>query len=860
MSEGPLDRIGRRIELLSTAPERVRSRWARLARPLLRMVGWQPVFYVKATRALLGALQGEARAEGGAEGKNDEGPTLHDLVRAAIDELDGNVAGAERACVVSGRVPTSRAAWLRRLFEVIARAERAAREGAGDDARRAAAAIDPVMLAPPLAIATDPSAKGEGPASPEDAKEEEAEKPPVGPSALLDLELASIDHLLDAARSEAHFLGRKRRLLEAARRLLLDASAALPLDPEGVEARRRAIAEQIVRLDRVEGAGVAPDVGLLHQARAALGRGDRSRLYAALSALDACALERGDAATAALTGAAIPRIAGAGDASGAAARAASIERSAGQILGESMLDRVRRGYREARADLDAMPEEERKKQELFASYLEGGGELATLTAALSVDGCFEVGGALSPVRITEHTTVVRAVSYPTADLVLLPARDVGDVPSSIIEDPRSILMSLAEGRLLTRKFVRTDVVARHRTELVGEVRIYLLDGSDSMLEGGTGRGRGARARMRDAILLAELATLERRYVLQGGRAKVVLYYRYFNRGLGPITRVGDAEAAREAMVEVVRTPRRGGTDIEGALVASFAQVREAKESDPDLARAQIVLVTDGEAAVRPEAIREEREKAGDLPIAVSVIALGEENPSLRDIVARQRTRGERAYYHHLGDEALRAITEGDVDRGPALHLEAILEADRDKTDREVAASLGAELGGMLDELGALERKRHAEVMEADAHDAHDAEAHAELGLAAPHVSEGERARRELLDRDRRALEARFSRWFPPAAAGDPRDPGEGPPPGTEERDAIESVVIALSTVAEVIGEGGSSALPRKADAIEIVERLLPDARLSPARYHAVLRAHPAAARAALAAVHAAARGAETGAK
>src|SRR5262249_43177950 len=69
---------------------------------------------------------------------------------------------------------------------------------------------------------------------------------------LIEVELAAIDHLLDAANEEGELLGRRRRLLEAARQMLLESSAAVPLDPQGLEARRRYLAREIARLDRLE--------------------------------------------------------------------------------------------------------------------------------------------------------------------------------------------------------------------------------------------------------------------------------------------------------------------------------------------------------------------------------------------------------------------------------------------------------------------------------------------------------------------------------------------------------------------------------------------------------------------------------
>src|SRR5690606_29954427 len=65
------------------------------------------------------------------------------------------------------------------------------------------------------------------------------------------------------------------------------------------------------------------------------------------------------------------------------------------------------------------------------------------------------------------------------------------------------------------------------------------------------------------------------------------------------------------------------------------------------------------------AVRAAREEAGDVAISISVIALGEENPVLRDLVARQRARGERAFYHHLGDDELAALCRGEA-LGPRI--------------------------------------------------------------------------------------------------------------------------------------------------------------------------------------------------
>src|SRR6185503_3477516 len=112
--------------------------------------------------------------------------------------------------------------------------------------------------------------------------------------------------------------------------------------------------------------------------------------------------------------------------------------------------------------------------------------------------------------------------------------------------------------------------------------------------------------------------------------------------------------AHAAIRDVICAIRTGGTDIQRALVASFEQVRAAKDEDPELARGQVVLVTDGDAHVDEARIDAARAAAG-IPVGLSVIALGMENPALRGLVARQRAGGQEAFYHYMSDGELGAI-------------------------------------------------------------------------------------------------------------------------------------------------------------------------------------------------------------
>jgi hypothetical protein len=265
-----------------------------------------------------------------------------------------------------------------------------------------------------------------------------------------------------------------------------------------------------------------------------------------------------------------------------------------------------------------------------------------------------------------------------------------------------------------------------------------------------------------------------------------------------------------------------------------------------------VLVTDGEATVNEHRILEARLAIGELPVGVSVIALGLENYALREIVAHQRARNERAFYHFVPDAHLEGLSEGRIDDELVVHLPRTPVAGAG-----AARAVQQQIGPLLEELADLQRSRRDEALrELDRADRDRRIERAEVDAA----GEGERARLEALHRDDVALERRYERWFPSLVAGESGrelDPfalrRALPPEGSLERDDLDAVLVALASVAEVVETVGSARLSRQADAVEMLERLLPDARISPARYQEILRDYPGAVEGALAAVHGATR-------
>ncbi len=781
-----LTKLRDRIELLAGDADAVRLPFTRLAAPVMRALRWEPELQTLELSALAKQL-----SCGELEPVPPDTPGLGEQLARAASELSRNVRSLERATVVHGRLPMTHLNWLRRMWEVLLLADKAGHSEQPIWARRRVQALERRGLETP--------------------------PPPGEPNAFS----AAIDPLIDAAESEQEQLGRRRRLLEAARALLLDAAATTNLAREEVEAKQRYLSRAIVQLDRYEAAGIDPRVALAYQARQAKERGDVRRLHAALTALEEFSLCSGDERLGTLTERALTQLWDERDRFAPDALAESLAKSGSETFDPRVQAAVTAGYARALTLLPGLRAQAAEGKvrpsnvEAAETYLAQETWPLLLQAALSVDGCFDVGGVLSPVRVVEERRIPRLVDHPTPQLVLANAEGPRDFPQAIIEDPRTALLDLAAGSLQTRRYVAEEVTRRVRTVLKGEVRVYVLDGSGSML--------GPRARMRDAILVAELSTLLARFGDPLRSLNPTLFYRYFTRTLAPTVCVRNATDALSAITQALSEVRFGGTDIELALLESFELVRAAQTDDPELARAQIVLVTDGNAPVDLDKVQRAREAVGQLPIGVSIIALGEENQALKALAAQQRARGERTFYQFISDAEIAEQIAGTA-LGAPVHLPG---------DARPAA-LAAAVSDLVDEIEAAGRKTSAEAL---AQSREERSALAELSLTLERdFSEAERAKAEACARDVGALERRFERWFPALRAS--ADLDSHSPPEDELRD-VEQLQQLLLTVNEVVELVGGERLARMTDAIEVFERLLRDAGMSTARTIELRHRYPA---------------------
>ncbi|NUP14401.1 MAG: VWA domain-containing protein, partial [Polyangiaceae bacterium] len=546
-----LEALSARAARLVEAPHEIGGTFEKVFGGLYRFFGWQAKFASKSLRELVDTVRRDGTIEAA-------------LLKDAVEETGDNMALAERAVAIHGYVPAAHASWLSRVVETLQRIDHLIEDGS-KQAARVLAGVDTTRMLPPLRIQAER-------AKDDPELETVLEKPDR--ARLLELQLAAIDHIMEAARSETQVIERRRRLLEGARRLLLDATAALPIDMEGARDRERFLASEITKLDRLQAAGLDAKVAVLYQAKQAVRRGDRDKLHAALVAMDSFALAVGDGAASGFTGRALDELAGGpgryterwedGD-----HIRESLDRSAEQIFGRRIVSSIAEQYSLARKRFEASDTTnvDAELRSLALDYLAPGSEGEALAALVSVDGCFEVGGALSAVRATELETIARIVAHPTPEMLTMTAHGIEDVRQAVIEDPRTILLDLAAGRLLARKFVQRIQRPVTRTRLVGEARVYVLDGSTSMLSQGLEQ---SRARMRDAIMVAELATMLRRLEEPGRSVRLSLFYRYFTLKLGELRCVRTPGEVVAALADVVGTPRKGGTDIQAALLSSFA--------------------------------------------------------------------------------------------------------------------------------------------------------------------------------------------------------------------------------------------------------------------------------------------------
>ncbi|SEM70105.1 von Willebrand factor type A domain-containing protein [Stigmatella aurantiaca] len=400
-------------------------------------------------------------------------------------------------------------------------------------------------------------------------------------------------------------------------------------------------------------------------------------------------------------------------------------------------------------------------------------QLAAFELAAGCARYFDVEDALSEevvqADVQSLQPVPRRVPYPTQRMSFEATSSLHEVHNFVISDPRMIVYDLAASRQLVRAYLEEEPPPKPKRMKRTSVRVYVCDASGSM--------HGARARFRDAIIIAELNNL--RAKARQGQPFDPLYFSFFNDSPTELVRVDTAAGASRQIEKLFRhSPAEGQTDINLALISAFDSIRSAQGRDPYLARATVVLITDGEDRVDQELIRRTRVPMSSLDISLSFISLGEENPDLKALVQEQRSRGGRAFYHHLSDAEIQwARTEFDVP------WRTLLPHGVPETPEVLEALLPH-----LDALEALAGRR---------------------GPPAAPV----------------AVEASFDALFPER----PSAPVRGEAPGPDVVARVGDILAALAEAASL-----APADRRATESVQLLQHLLGVYQLTPARYLAAL--------------------------
>lgn len=470
--------------------------------------------------------------------------------------------------------------------------------------------------------------------------------------------MAIAEFLAERARENVDDVVQKRRDLDLAHEVLLrlgadhDRDRGVVLRREVAEARERTRASPAVRsLEELV-------KQVRHTARRSPGEAYRS-----LKGLYERAVEAGDAQLASAARAALEPMLPA-----ASTMKTAVEQAERQEMSRWFGEKPRLQDGAVEEGLQEKPGKKSRADDLLAdlAFSLNPDQLAAFELAAGCARYFDVEDSLSEEIAQVDTGSVRPVPkrvpYPTQKMRFETTSSLHEVHDFVVTDPRLIVYDMAANRQLVRAYMEEEPPPKPKKLKRTAVRVYVLDASGSM--------HGARARFRDALLIAELNNL--RAKARQGLPFDPLYFSFFNDSPTELARVDTAGEATRQIEKLFRhSPAEGQTDITLALMAAFDSIRAAQGRDPYLARATVVLVTDGEDRVDMELIRRTRAPVDSLTIALSFISLGEENMDLRTLVQEQRSQGARAFYHHLSDEEIQwARTEFDAPWRTLLPAEA----------------------------------------------------------------------------------------------------------------------------------------------------------------------------------------------
>ncbi len=272
---------------------------------------------------------------------------------------------------------------------------------------------------------------------------------------------------------------------------------------------------------------------------------------------------------------------------------------------------------------------------------------------------------------------------------LLPLERPSDMARAVLAQPhRSLEENIQDGTAFILGHRRRIKVPRgHRAEDHERVTVVLCDTSASM--------QGDLARFQSA-LIATIAGRALGDVSPSGRHRHRVILVPFDTETGEPIFVRDKTAAKE----LIRKPnaklqnKGGGTDLQKALLKGMQLIaRTSQMTHQGLASANMILLTDGKAAIDREQLAQARlQIPQQLPLQVMLVALGHTNHDLMRFAGESESRGiARGFYREftlqqindLLDEANYFRWEGRKD----FHSEATPDRIPVEVERHLAKAI-----------------------------------------------------------------------------------------------------------------------------------------------------------------------------
>ncbi len=226
-----------------------------------------------------------------------------------------------------------------------------------------------------------------------------------------------------------------------------------------------------------------------------------------------------------------------------------------------------------------------------------------------------------------------------------------------------------------------------------KVSFVLYDVSGSM--------GGDRSTLRNALILAYLDHSQKEVI--AGQSEHVVYFMAFDSRAHEPERVEGLAQAQTTFDRIRAHPvgGSGGTDITGALVNVYGRIAQQQKESGELARANILILTDADDSINFDNVKKARDKIdAGLDIRLNAITIGGSmNAQMTKLVDQSGGEGTGRLgvvtHQHLNDQQIQTLINGQTRLQVVNNaVGAFSSATRDKLNNDVMIELKNRLVGL----------------------------------------------------------------------------------------------------------------------------------------------------------------------